>query len=190
MWDECTLTELRNGSVLMSARIDDPHNTDYHHPDTNMTRVRTSRGFARSDDGGATWAEKWTLYDRQPEIPDQPCSDPLIYSHKTGAMYFGHPGEWFGPGPWTRTRSNYTILRSLDEGASWSFLDVVWPGGAGYSDMHLLPSGDDEPGDLIGVAFQKATTWPKPRPGMRNYINNMGWATVWVPPPIHQVTRE
>ena len=98
IWDECTLTEMRNGSVLMSARIDDPKNTDPHHPDTNATRVGTSRGFARSDDGvpaadrlthespttlqmawnllmagGATWAEQWTLWERQPEIPDAPC---------------------------------------------------------------------------------------------------------------------
>ena len=56
IWDECTLTEMRNGSVLMSARIDDPKNTDPHHPDTNATRVGTSRGFARSDDGvPAAW---------------------------------------------------------------------------------------------------------------------------------------
>ena len=54
IWDECTLTEMRNGSVLMSARIDDPKNTDPHHPDTNATRVGTSRGFARSDDGAST----------------------------------------------------------------------------------------------------------------------------------------
>ena len=97
----------------MSARIDDPYNTDPHHPDTNETRVRTSRGFARSDDGeatatvtaiatgtttstalrissagvfmfvssgGATWAEQWTLWERQPEIPDAPCSDALVYA--------------------------------------------------------------------------------------------------------------
>jgi hypothetical protein len=51
VWDECTLTELRNGSILMSARIDDPMNIDRHHPDTNTTRLGSSRGFARSDDG-------------------------------------------------------------------------------------------------------------------------------------------
>ena len=47
---------MRNGSVLMSARIDDPKNTEPHHPDTNATRVGTSRGFARSDDGASTRA--------------------------------------------------------------------------------------------------------------------------------------
>ena len=70
--------------------------------------------------GGATWSEQWTLWERQPEIPDSPCSDALVYSNKTGAMYFGHPGEWLDPktGPVEAhgARSNYTILRSLDEG--------------------------------------------------------------------------
>jgi hypothetical protein len=94
VWDENTLTEMANGSVLMSVRIDDTKNTDRKHPDTNATRRGTSRGFARSDDGGATWAQRWVLWARQPEIPDSPCSDPLIYSDKTGAMYWGHPGEW------------------------------------------------------------------------------------------------
>jgi hypothetical protein len=48
VWDECALTELKNGSILFSSRIDDPENSR-HHPDTNLTRVHTSRGFARSD---------------------------------------------------------------------------------------------------------------------------------------------
>ena len=30
---------MANGSILMSARIDDPKNTDRHHPDTNATRM-------------------------------------------------------------------------------------------------------------------------------------------------------
>jgi hypothetical protein len=192
VWDECTLTEMRNGSVLMSARIDDLKNMDRHHPDTNVTRMGRSRGFARSDNGGATWAEQWTLWERQPEIPDSPCSDAMVYSNKTGAMYFGHPGEWLdnstGPTPATGARSNYTILRSLDEGASWHFLQLVFSAGAGYSDMHLLPSSKDEAGDLFGVAFQMSTSWHngKPMPaaynGEREHMS-MGWAVVHVPSP-------
>ena len=41
--------------------------------------------------GGATWAETWTLYDRQPDVYDSPCSDGIVYSPKTDALYFGHP---------------------------------------------------------------------------------------------------
>ena len=94
-------------------------------------------------------------------------------------MYFGHPGEAI-PGPNEGTRSNYTILRSLDEGGSWDFLEVVFPNGSGYSDMHLLPSpvgADADWGDLIGVAFQKSEdVHQRQTSGM-----SMGWAVVHVP---------
>ena len=48
--DEDTLTELKNGSVLLSSRIDDP-NARGKQVDANITRSKTTRGFARSDDG-------------------------------------------------------------------------------------------------------------------------------------------
>ena len=161
--------------------------------------------------GGATWAEVWTLYERQPELYDSPCSDGLVYSNKTGAMYvhgtqpkallldydmiirtslgwrtrprplsakpgrpfcfaphkpnmlvvqeasssvaptdrrpslvvhvicpkcryFGHPNGING------TRTNYTILRSMDQGASWSLLSpVVYPGGACWTNAEQTP---------------------------------------------------
>jgi hypothetical protein len=136
--------------------------------------------------GGATWAEQWTLWERQPEIPDAPCSDALIYSNKTGAMYFGHPGEWLnkstGPTPDAGQRANYTILRSLNQGASWHFLDVVFPAGVGYSDMHLLssPTSDEDDGsDLIGIATQmNSDAHARQTSGM-----SMGWIVVRVPSP-------
>ena len=139
------------------------------------------------------------------------CSDALVYSNKTGAMYFGHPGESI-PGPDAGTRANYTILRSLDEGASCKtdrircsrappalrtsdstdpalnspsghFLEVVFPAGSGYSDMHLLPSS--EAGDLIGVAFQKCDdVHQRQTSGM-----SMGWALVRVRPPSTSTPR-
>ena len=57
------------------------------------------------------------------------------------------------------------------------FLEVVFPAGSGYSDMHLLPSSDA--GDLIGVAFQKCDdVHQRQTSGM-----SMGWALVRVPPP-------
>lgn len=184
VWDENTLTEMANGSVLMSVRIDDAKNADRKHPDPDAMRRGTSRGFARSDDGGATWAQRWTLWERQPQIPDSPCSDALIYSNKTGAMYWGHPGEWSdpatGPTPDKGLRANYTILRSLDQGATWQFLEVVFAAGSGYSDMHLLPSSTADTGDLIGVAFQMSTS-------ARSLHMSMGWAVVRVPaPPKHK----
>ena len=62
-------------------------------------------------------------------------------------MYWGHPGDVGGD------RRNYTIHRSMDEGYTWENLGSIFPGGAGYSDVHVLPH--DGPGDRLGVAFQR-----------------------------------
>ena len=199
-WNECALTELRNGSVVLSPRIDDPENTDRHHPDTNVTRVRTTRGFGRSDDGGATFAQTWTLYERQPEILDAPCSDAIVYSNRTGMAYFGHPGPLNNS-----ARTNYTLLRSKDQGETWSIWGkVVYPSGAGYSAMALLnpmghsnssssssSSSSNDPtvatdsadgnaasttGDVLGIAFQR-TLWDG---NLEGGGYNMGFAVVEV----------
>jgi hypothetical protein len=66
-------------------------------------------------------------------------------------VYWGQPHGING------SRTNYTILRSMDQGAHWSILSpVVYPAGAGYSSLTLLPHTG--PGDLLGVAFQ-LTIW-------------------------------
>merc|ERR1712025_476662 len=93
------------------------------------------------------------------------------YSPKTGSTYFGHPHGING------TRTNYTVLRSMDEGASWSVLEVVYPSGAGYSSMTLLPSSG--PGDVLAIAFQR-TIWD---PRLEGGGYNIAVGTVPVPPP-------
>ena len=81
-------------------------------------------------------------------------------------MYFGYPGAVNG------SRTNYTLLRSTDEGASWNYYINIYPHGAGYSDMVILPS--DGPNDLLGIAFQR-TLWES---GVEGGGYNMAWATV------------
>lgn len=102
-------------------------------------------------------------------------------------MYWGHPSEWSdpatGPTPDKSLRSNYTLLRSLDQGATWDFLEVVFAAGFGYSDMHLLPSLTADTGDLIGVAFQMATN-------ARSLHMSMGWAVVRVPAPLESSSED
>ena len=55
-----------NGSVLLTARMVGP---PYLSKPGKLSDRR--RGFARSDDGGRTWAEWWFLEDRQPDIGAQ-----------------------------------------------------------------------------------------------------------------------
>lgn len=106
--------------------------------------------------GGESWAAWWYLEDRQPEIDVGTNFESLVSDvagpNPTGMLYFGHPGAANG----SLARANYTVHKSGDGGASWEFVDVVYGGGAGYSDIHLLGDG------FLGVAFQK--TWNPPDP--------------------------
>ena len=129
-----------------------------------------NRGFARSDDGGATWAEVWYANDRDPGLIDAPSDQGIDRSEKTGAVYFGHPGAVDGD------RANYTIHRSTDSGATFEFVGVIYPGGAGYSDVHVLPW--DGPGDRLGVAFQRCLNDSSREGG--GY--NMAWASMTILP--------
>ena len=81
-------------------------------------------------------------------------------------LYFGHPGGTDGD------RDNYTIHRSVNEGATWELAGVIFPKGAGYSDIHVLPY--EGQGDRLGVAFQRTLYDPNREGG--GY--NMAWASM------------
>ena len=157
---EPAMAELANGSVLMTFRCEQGRGSMKH-----------VRGFARSDDGGATWAQIWYLDECCPRVIDAPSQQAIDRSTKTGYLYFGHPGEVTGD------RANYTIHRSANVGLTWDFVGVIYPKGAGYSDIHVLPH--DGPGDRLGVAFQRTLYDPKLEGG--GY--NMAWASMTIPPP-------
>ena len=152
---EASLTELANGSVLITWRSQN-----------NPRAPQHVRGFARSDDGCASWT---SVYYLDAPFIDAPSMQAIARSEKTGALYFGHPGSF-------TDRANYTIHRSTDEGASWDFLAVIYPGGAGYSDVHVLPH--EGPGDRLGFAFQRTIN----QPGVEGGGYNLGWATMTVLP--------
>lgn len=119
-WTECQAAELPNGSVLMTSR--------------NLYGKSSGQGprmFARSDDGGATWAANWSAYD----LPDPYCEGSLLSDPKTGQLYFGNPST-------ARWRANYSIHTSHDGGRTWPESVVVYPGGAAYSDMSFNRNGD------------------------------------------------
>ena len=120
-------------------------------------------------------------------------SDPL----GSGAVFWGHPGAV------NMTRTNYTVHRSMDGGATvrhshltltcscgrmpalsspaatvaqWELLNRVTPSGAGYSDMHFIPHG---PGGVpyLGVLFQR-TLWEN---GVEGGGYNLAFAHVALP---------
>eukprot|EP01047_Picozoa_sp_COSAG01_P013615 COSAG01_NODE_645_length_14553_cov_32.925227_12_plen_397_part_00 len=165
-WGEPTLAEMRNGSLLLAGRLvpmpgSAPPPLDQRH----------LRGFARSDDGGASWAASWFVDNAA--VHTTTCAQGIARSYASGALYWGTPGAR------NHSRTNYTVLRSLNDGASWDLLGVVYPGGAGYSDLHVLPPSAG-PGDRLGVAFQR-TLWEA---GVEGGGYNLAWATMRVAEPV------
>jgi hypothetical protein len=127
----------------------------------NRTRhldcARDPLRLARSDDGGETIAEMWLVeQDNVDGLLFGTCSSSLASDPRSGLVYWGHPSAW---PPGNRSRANYTISSTLD-GKRWSLVDVVYPGGAGYSDVMALPNGN------LGVAFQR--TLFESAPGVSN----------------------
>ncbi len=56
-------------------------------------------------------------------------------------LYFGNPSS--------KSRSNYSIHVSRDGGRSWPEARVLYPGGAGYSDLSFTRGGQ------IGFLFER-----------------------------------
>ena len=166
-WTECQATEMLNGSVLLTARM---VGSPYLSQPGKLTDRR--RGFARSDDGGHTWAEWWFLEDRQPDVFVGTCFQSITSDvggpNPSGRIFFGHPGAVNG------SRTNYTVHQSSDGGGSWALLQRVYAGGGGYSDINVLrkPGG----GKALGVAFQK--TFEPPDKNIEGGGYNMGFAVL------------
>ena len=136
-WTEDQLTEMHNGSLLMTSRLE--HEFPAFQPDPNNgTDPRNRRrAFARSDDGGYTWAALWYLAERQPEIQRYvaECAHALTSDPSTATIFWGHPGG----GDDGHDRSNYTLQSSSDGGASSRKKNPVR--GAGHLDHDGDPQG-------------------------------------------------
>ena len=150
-WGEAAIAEMKNGSILWTSRLGPPYVCPGK-PDQPVAPAcrhyptPVLRGMARSDDGGETIAETWLVeQDNVDGLLFGTCSSSLASDPRSGRVFWGHPGAW---PPGNRTRSNYTVSSTAD-GKRWTFVDVAFPGGAGYSDLMVLPSGN------LGVAFQR-----------------------------------
>jgi len=108
---ECTVAELADGTLLLN--------------------MRTGDGFYRkqslSNDGGLTWsapAVAAAQLDAKCQGSILSIGSTLLLSHAAAA-----------------TRTNMTIRRSADNGATWNGSHVVYTGNSGYSDMVELEGG-------------------------------------------------
>lgn len=144
---------MKNGSILMTSRLQAKTPNHYRPNPDNTTgpldKANKRRAFARSDDGGHTWAELWYLADRQPEIQryESECAQGLASDPATGVMYWAHPGGGIDG----HDRMNGTLQRSHNGGAGWEFVEHIGEAsmGYGYGDAHILKDGS------VALAFQR-----------------------------------
>ena len=90
------------------------------------------RLFARSDDGGHTWAANWSA---GADLPDPYCEASLVSSADRSALYLVNPSS-------ATRRANLSVHRSSDGGRSWAHSRVLYAGGAAYSDASLTRRGN------------------------------------------------
>lgn len=114
--DEAKVTQLADGSVMMSIR----------------SRGAGPRKFSLSKDNGNTWTELTEGFDK---LHDVACNGDFIhYTHGGRDVLL----QSLPAGPW---RSNITIYASEDGGRTWSDGYRVSAGPGAYSAMTVMPDG-------------------------------------------------
>ncbi len=115
--NECCVTELENGDVLLNMR--------------NYDRALRTRQFAVSGDGGMTWRNQ-----RHDETLIEPiCQAALVrYPGAGDRLLFSNPAS-------RDERCNLTVRLSDEAGGSWPREKVLHPGPSAYSSLAVLPDG-------------------------------------------------
>ena len=120
--NESTVTELRNGDLLLNMRC------------VNRKESR-SRAYAISHDGG----ESWEPMQYAPDLIEPVCQGSILNYSRSGkpsrTLLFSNPSS-------ETKRVNMTVKRSTDSGKSWEEAVSVYSGPSAYSDMAILPNGD------------------------------------------------
>ena len=156
-WTECHITEMTNGSILMSSRRDwAPWFVDKYNP---------TRMLARSDDGGSTWSEIWDITtDDQRWLVYPRIAAGIATDHNTGDIYqIWQDQMWQGS-------AGIRVLKSKDGGKHWDpFAVLGYPTVVvGYADIivhkNSIIAAFMESRDGAGPIPQK---WAEP-PGYNN----------------------
>jgi sialidase-1 len=134
---EATLAELDNGSLVISVRNALPRTAGNLCEDGEVCHT-----FGRSDDGGQSWVQTWSVSAQQ--LPVHTCQSSLVAAADGKTLFLGAPMNTT-----TGDRYNYTVYTSKDGGRQWQWFVGVFQGASGYGDMTFLPNGQ------LGIAFQR-----------------------------------
>ncbi len=136
--DESKVTELGDGTVLMSIRRSG------------------ERGYNISTDGGETWGEPRTWK----ELSTNACNgDILAYTLTADGYDKNRLLQSLPTNDGTLERARVTVYISYDEGKSWETLKQLFPGNSAYSTMIKFDDGtigmyaEDQRGGVTGNYF-------------------------------------
>lgn len=129
--NESSVVELENGDLMLNMR--------------NYNREESkSRSYVISEDGGETVSEMQYL----PELIEPICQGSTLNYMKSGKIsnniLFSNPAS-------TDKREKMTIKLSQNNGTTWPYAFLVYPGPAAYSDLVNLPDG------YIGLLYEYGT---------------------------------
>lgn len=129
--NESSVVELENGDLMLNMR--------------NYNREESkSRSYVISEDGGETVSEMQYL----PELIEPICQGSTLNYMKNGKIsnniLFSNPAS-------TDKREKMTIKLSQNNGTTWPYAFLVYPGPAAYSDLVNLPDG------YIGLLYEYGT---------------------------------
>jgi hypothetical protein len=128
-WNECFVVELPNSTAA------DPQLLE-------ISRQSHAHAYGSVRFSGERLVHRTAPTFGLPDI-DTPICEGSLVSHE-GALYFSHPQS-------LTQRTNLTVHRSVDGGASWPVSVLVWgTSGAGYSGMAATAAG-------LALAFNE---WP------------------------------
>lgn len=139
--NECTVAEISKGNLLLNMRNSGP---------------ARCRQISTSNDGGKSWS---------PIIADTTLIEPVCegslisynYHRKKRCLIFSNPAS-------KTSRTNMTVRISFNNGKTWPFQKVFYPGPSAYSNVTILPNGEiaclyeagyNKPYE--GIVFQKAS---------------------------------
>lgn len=111
--NEAALVEQSDGTIYMSIRVND--------------RANTTRGYARSYDGGRTWTTM-----RHEAVLTTPAVEGALLRVNDQVVLFSSPSST------DNSRQKLTIWASYDDTKTWVKKKVLFFGAAAYSDMVLV----------------------------------------------------
>eukprot|EP01048_Picozoa_sp_COSAG05_P010260 COSAG05_NODE_892_length_6724_cov_32.630491_2_plen_438_part_00 len=130
-------------AVRATFRVDAPSTcncTDT--PTSSSSGVRKCRRTAVSTDEGESWGEFWD----QAQLPDPGCKGGYTRAQQFNAIIVANDDS---SGSGVAARVNVTLSLSLDNGMSYPYKHVIWPGSAGYTDPCMVSE------TLIGVLYER-----------------------------------